>query len=87
MAQVVDVTPIVKRAFYASTLHHARHQHDEAGAVLMGYMADMAKVGIDGASAAGLMMRFSQNAVIDILGDSAEEDLANALYELEMDGA
>ena len=35
----------------------------------------------------GFLVGAGMDAVVDVLGEGAEEDLRNALFELELDGA
>jgi len=78
----------IKRAFYSSAL--LRMQGDMRGHLSQIYtyckvMRDDFDVELP--QAMGFLVGAGMDAVVDVLGEGAEEDLRNALFELELDGA
>lgn len=77
----------IRRTFYASSL--LRAQGDVTGhlRLVSQYCRTMTdQFGVIPIMAMSFLAGAGMDAVVDILGEEATEDLRNALYELEMDG-
>lgn len=86
-AQTAQLRVTVKRTLYAATL--LRRAGDITGhqRVVADYCTvALGDYGIPVPVAMGILVGAGMDALVDVLGETAEADLRNALFELDLDG-